>query len=186
MSPARAQLQHQYTIAFGAELPSAAYNPLQSNGSSNAITTSDKQALLAAAAATANGSGGNGSGSGGSAMTLQPSGKSSSSYLKQQAAAAACDLHLHSTQWPSSSHHALSGTSLAAQVAATTAATTANAPIVAKKRNVNFCRAWLNKFPSRSKRIDVISRIFFPKMFALFNLVYWTTYLFREDDIARS
>lgn len=52
--------------------------------------------------------------------------------------------------------------------------------------NVNFCRAWLNKFPSRSKRIDVISRIFFPKMFALFNLVYWTTYLFREDDIAQS
>lgn len=54
------------------------------------------------------------------------------------------------------------------------------------KRKVNFCRAWLNKFPSRSKRIDVISRIFFPKMFALFNLVYWTTYLFREDDIVRS
>lgn len=54
------------------------------------------------------------------------------------------------------------------------------------KKKVNFCRAWLNKFPSRSKRIDVISRIFFPKMFALFNLVYWTTYLFREDDIVRS
>ena len=54
------------------------------------------------------------------------------------------------------------------------------------KEKVNFCRAWLNKFPSRSKRIDVISRIFFPKMFALFNLVYWTTYLFREDDIVRS
>lgn len=52
--------------------------------------------------------------------------------------------------------------------------------------NVNFCRAWLNKFPSRSKRIDVISRIFFPKMFALFNLVYWTTYLFREDDIVQA
>jgi hypothetical protein len=54
------------------------------------------------------------------------------------------------------------------------------------KKNVNFCRAWLNKFPSRSKRIDVISRIFFPKMFALFNLVYWTTYLFREDDVVQS
>lgn len=54
------------------------------------------------------------------------------------------------------------------------------------KKNVNFCRAWLNKFPSRSKRIDVISRIFFPLMFALFNLVYWTTYLFREDDIVQS
>lgn len=53
------------------------------------------------------------------------------------------------------------------------------------RKKVNFCRAWLNKFPSRSKRIDVISRIFFPKMFALFNLVYWTTYLFREDDIVQ-
>ncbi|RWS18247.1 Neurotransmitter-gated ion-channel-like protein [Leptotrombidium deliense] len=40
---------------------------------------------------------------------------------------------------------------------------------------------WLSKFPTRSKRIDVISRIFFPLMFAVFNLVYWTTYLFRED-----
>ena len=53
-----------------------------------------------------------------------------------------------------------------------------------RKGDVNFCRAWLNKFPSRSKRIDVISRIFFPLMFALFNLVYWTTYLFREDEIS--
>lgn len=56
----------------------------------------------------------------------------------------------------------------------------------AAKKSVNFCRAWLNKFPTRSKRIDVISRIFFPKMFALFNLVYWTTYLFREEDIVRA
>ncbi|OQR75937.1 glutamate-gated chloride channel, partial [Tropilaelaps mercedesae] len=45
----------------------------------------------------------------------------------------------------------------------------------------NLCRSWLSRFPTRSKRIDVISRIFFPLMFALFNLVYWTTYLFRED-----
>lgn len=35
---------------------------------------------------------------------------------------------------------------------------------------------------SRSKRIDVISRITFPLVFALFNLVYWSTYLFREKD----
>ncbi|XP_054155655.1 glutamate-gated chloride channel-like [Oppia nitens] len=45
----------------------------------------------------------------------------------------------------------------------------------------NWCKRWLSKFPTRSKRIDVISRIFFPFMFALFNLVYWTTYLFRDD-----
>lgn len=62
----------------------------------------------------------------------------------------------------------------------------ANGAGSAAKKSVNFCRAWLNKFPTRSKRIDVISRIFFPKMFALFNLVYWTTYLFREEDIVRA
>lgn len=35
---------------------------------------------------------------------------------------------------------------------------------------------------SRSKRIDVISRITFPLVFALFNLVYWSTYLFRDEE----
>lgn len=57
--------------------------------------------------------------------------------------------------------------------------------MVGSKLGVNFVMNWLRKFPSRSKRIDVISRIFFPLMFALFNLVYWTTYLFRDDDIVR-
>ncbi|XP_055378140.1 glutamate-gated chloride channel isoform X11 [Condylostylus longicornis] len=46
----------------------------------------------------------------------------------------------------------------------------------------NCCKTWLSKFPTRSKRIDVISRITFPLVFALFNLVYWSTYLFREED----
>ncbi|XP_055689304.1 glutamate-gated chloride channel isoform X7 [Lutzomyia longipalpis] len=46
----------------------------------------------------------------------------------------------------------------------------------------NCCRSWLSKFPTRSKRIDVISRITFPLVFALFNLVYWSTYLFREEE----
>lgn len=45
----------------------------------------------------------------------------------------------------------------------------------------SFCRSWLSKFPTRSKRIDVISRITFPLVFALFNVTYWSTYLFRED-----
>jgi anionic glutamate receptor len=45
----------------------------------------------------------------------------------------------------------------------------------------NWCRTWLSKFPTRSKRIDVISRITFPLVFALFNIVYWSTYLFREE-----
>ncbi|KAL7645031.1 UNVERIFIED_CONTAM: hypothetical protein RMT77_003401 [Armadillidium vulgare] len=46
----------------------------------------------------------------------------------------------------------------------------------------HFCKSWLSKFPSRSKRIDVISRITFPLVFALFNLVYWFTYLYSDAE----
>ncbi|XP_042229949.1 glutamate-gated chloride channel-like isoform X1 [Homarus americanus] len=46
----------------------------------------------------------------------------------------------------------------------------------------NCCRTWLSKFPTRSKRIDVISRITFPLVFAFFNMIYWSTYLFTEED----
>ena len=49
-------------------------------------------------------------------------------------------------------------------------------------RGLNCCKSWLSKFPTRSKRIDVISRITFPLVFALFNLVYWSTYLFQENQ----
>ncbi|XP_017788032.1 PREDICTED: glutamate-gated chloride channel isoform X2 [Habropoda laboriosa] len=49
-------------------------------------------------------------------------------------------------------------------------------------RKKNCCRSWLSKFPTKSKRIDVISRIFFPIVFAFFNLTYWSTYLFREEE----
>uniref|UniRef100_A0AAN0N823 Glutamate-gated chloride ion channel n=1 Tax=Polyphagotarsonemus latus TaxID=1204166 RepID=A0AAN0N823_9ACAR len=40
---------------------------------------------------------------------------------------------------------------------------------------------WLRRFPTRSKRIDVISRIMFPLLFVIFNFVYWFTYLLRDD-----
>ncbi|XP_035230153.1 glutamate-gated chloride channel-like [Stegodyphus dumicola] len=51
-----------------------------------------------------------------------------------------------------------------------------------KRHGLFLCGTWwFQRFPTRSKRIDVISRIFFPLAFALFNLVYWTTYLLRED-----
>ncbi|KAH7643267.1 glycine receptor subunit alpha-2-like protein [Dermatophagoides farinae] len=52
---------------------------------------------------------------------------------------------------------------------------------MAPPRRKNWCKRWLSKFPTRSKRIDVVSRIFFPFMFALFNCVYWITYMFRDD-----
>ncbi|XKL59265.1 hypothetical protein PGB90_000281 [Kerria lacca] len=38
------------------------------------------------------------------------------------------------------------------------------------------------KFPTRSKRIDVVSRIIFPLVFALFNISYWSTYLFKDEQ----
>ena len=49
-----------------------------------------------------------------------------------------------------------------------------------KKRNYNFLQAWLNRFPSRAKKIDVISRVVFPAIFAIFNLSYWCYYLLQE------
>ena len=48
------------------------------------------------------------------------------------------------------------------------------------KRHYNFLQVWLNKFPSRAKKIDVISRVTFPAIFAMFNLSYWCYYLLQE------
>ncbi|XP_040565593.1 glutamate-gated chloride channel isoform X1 [Lepeophtheirus salmonis] len=47
-------------------------------------------------------------------------------------------------------------------------------------RRQNFLQAWLNKFPSRAKKIDVISRVIFPAIFAIFNMSYWSYYLLQE------
>ena len=46
----------------------------------------------------------------------------------------------------------------------------------------NLFKAWLNKFPSRAKKIDVLSRVLFPAIFAFFNLAYWTFYLTQEAN----
>ena len=45
----------------------------------------------------------------------------------------------------------------------------------------NFLTRWLASFTNRSKKIDVISRICFPTMFGMFNVVYWMVYLLRDD-----
>jgi hypothetical protein len=50
----------------------------------------------------------------------------------------------------------------------------------AKKKHLNFLQAWLSKFPSRAKKIDVIARVVFPAIFAVFNLSYWCYYLLQE------
>jgi anionic glutamate receptor len=57
---------------------------------------------------------------------------------------------------------------------------------MAAPKRKSCCKSFMAKLPtrqcSRSKRIDVISRITFPLVFALFNLVYWSTYLFGNED----
>ena len=50
------------------------------------------------------------------------------------------------------------------------------------RKRKNFLQAWLNKFPSRAKKIDVLSRVIFPAIFAFFNLSYWTFYLTQEAN----
>ena len=47
-----------------------------------------------------------------------------------------------------------------------------------KKRSSFNPSFWLSqKFKSRAKRIDVMARIIFPLVFAIFNCSYWTYYL---------
>lgn len=50
------------------------------------------------------------------------------------------------------------------------------------------CRAngLLAKFPSRAKRIDVLSRFIFPLIFAIFNLAYWLYYLLAKNNFSGS
>ena len=51
----------------------------------------------------------------------------------------------------------------------------------ASKGGPNFVRRWLNRFPTRSKKVDILSRVVFPLLFAMFNLFYWVNYLWRDD-----
>jgi len=46
------------------------------------------------------------------------------------------------------------------------------------RRTDSCCRStWIGTYSLRSKRIDVIARIIFPLIFAIFNLAYWVSYL---------
>ncbi|CAG0924675.1 unnamed protein product, partial [Notodromas monacha] len=45
-----------------------------------------------------------------------------------------------------------------------------------------FFFRWLDKFSTLSKKIDIMSRISFPLLFAFFNFGYWTKYLYIEKD----
>lgn len=50
-----------------------------------------------------------------------------------------------------------------------------------RTRNSSFWNFWYSRLTTRSKKIDVFSRIFFPLLFAVFNAFYWTKYLFRDE-----
>lgn len=50
-----------------------------------------------------------------------------------------------------------------------------------KAKKFQLFNWWHSRFITRSKKIDVGSRIGFPLLFALFNAFYWTKYLFREE-----
>ena len=39
---------------------------------------------------------------------------------------------------------------------------------------------WVHNFNFRAKKIDVISRVMFPVVFAIFNVMYWSYYLTQE------
>ncbi|KAB7503813.1 Glutamate-gated chloride channel [Armadillidium nasatum] len=48
----------------------------------------------------------------------------------------------------------------------------------------NSFKTFLSKFPTTSKRIDIVSRIAFPLIFIIFNLAYWSTYLSTDGEDA--
>jgi len=49
-----------------------------------------------------------------------------------------------------------------------------------------FCQSttWISSYTLRSKRIDVICRVLFPLIFAIFNIAYWSTYISANGEIA--
>lgn len=48
-----------------------------------------------------------------------------------------------------------------------------------------FCHSttWIGSYTLRSKRIDVICRVLFPMIFAIFNVAYWSTYISANGEI---
>jgi len=46
----------------------------------------------------------------------------------------------------------------------------------------NRLTEWVHNFKFRAKKIDVISRVMFPLVFALFNVMYWSYYLTQENQ----
>ena len=51
-----------------------------------------------------------------------------------------------------------------------------------RRRITNLCQ----NFQFRAKMIDVLSRVLFPTLFALFNIIYWSYYLTQESETGKS
>ena len=45
----------------------------------------------------------------------------------------------------------------------------------------NRISLWFHNFRFAAKKIDVFSRVLFPGVFAVFNFLYWTYFLTREQ-----
>ena len=45
------------------------------------------------------------------------------------------------------------------------------------ERKTNKLVLWVKNFEFQAKKIDVFSRVFFPFVFAMFNIWYWSYYL---------
>ena len=49
-------------------------------------------------------------------------------------------------------------------------------------RRPNKLMLWIKNFQFQAKKIDVFSRVFFPFVFAIFNIWYWSYYLTRAQN----
>ena len=49
-------------------------------------------------------------------------------------------------------------------------------------RRPNKITLWIKNFQFQAKKIDVFSRVFFPFVFAIFNIWYWSYYLTRAQN----
>ena len=50
-------------------------------------------------------------------------------------------------------------------------------------RKGNFLSHWIKNFQFQAKKIDIFSRVVFPFIFAMFNVMYWSYYLTRPQKL---
>ena len=53
------------------------------------------------------------------------------------------------------------------------------APVIRRRNRII---EWVHNFQFRAKKIDVISRVMFPGIFTLFNIMYWSYYLTQDQQ----